>query len=121
MSKISDAEKRRLQALERLGTDHPVCVVCGEKNPLCLEAHHVAGRAFDDQTVPVCRNCHRKLSDAQKDHPGKTGPSPSALERIAHFLLGLGDLLHLIADRLKQFAADLFQVIAAEKEKGAGP
>lgn len=118
MSTISNAEKRLIQARERLGTNHPVCVVCGEKDPRCLEAHHIAGRAFDGQTVPVCRNCHRQLSDTQKDHPGKNGDPPGLLERIAHYLLGLGDMLHLIADRLKQFASDLLRMLATEKGTG---
>ena len=121
MSTMSDPEKRRLRALERLGTSHPVCVGCGEDDPRCLEAHHIAGRAFDDQTVPVCRNCHRKLSDAQKDHPGKIGSQPNPLEKLAHFLLGLGDMLHLIADRLKKFATDVLGMIAAERAEGASP
>ena len=119
MSTMSDAEKRHLRALERLGTSHPVCVACGEDDPRCLEAHHIAGRAFDDQTVLVCRNCHRKLSDAQKDHPGKIGDPPSPLERIAHFLLGIGDMLHLIADSVKQFAADLLGIVAGMKADDA--
>ena len=118
MSTMSDAEKRYLRALERLGTSHPVCVACGEDDPRCLEAHHIAGRAFDDQTVLVCRNCHRKLSDAQRDHAGKIGNPPSLLETLAHYLLGLGDILHLVADRLKQFAKELLAMIKAEKAKG---
>ena len=120
MSTMSDAERRYLRALERLGTSHPVCVACGEDDPRCLEAHHIAGRAFDDQTVLVCRNCHRRLSDAQRDHPEKIGTPPSLLEKLAHFLLGLGDMLHLIADRLKAFAADLLGIVAAEAE-GVSP
>ena len=118
MSTMSESEKRRLRALERLGTDHPVCCRCGEDDPRCLEAHHVAGRAFDEQTVPVCRNCHRILSDAQQDHPGKIENPPSLLETLAHYLLGLGDILHLVADRLKQFAKELLAMIKAEKAKG---
>ena len=121
MSTMSDAEKRHLRALERLGTSHPVCVACGEDDPRCLEAHHIAGRAFDDQTALVCRNCHRKLSDEQKDHPPKIESPPSPLEALAHYLLGFGDLLHLIADRLKQFARELLAMITAEQGKGVGP
>lgn len=121
MTAMSEAEKRRLRDLERLGTDRPVCVVCGEDDPRCLEAHHLAGRAFDGQTVPVCRNCHRKLSDDQKDHPGKIGNPPSALERIAHFLLGLVDFLQLVIDRVRAFAVELLEIDAAENGAGDVP
>ena len=68
--------------------------------------------------VPMCRNCHRKLSDAQKDHPRRVGIPPSPLEKVALFLLGLGDMLHLIADRLKQFAGDLLRMLATENGEG---
>jgi len=113
-------ERRRLSALERLGSDRPVCkecgendwrclqlkpdrnnnddtdtfiicrncrckqqpiaklarsragswfcIVCTEDDPRCLELHHVAGRAFADDCVIACCNCHSKLSDMQKDH-----------------------------------------------------
>ena len=71
-------ERRRQRALERLGTNTPRCVVCGFDNPLALELHHIAGRAYDDELVPVCRNCHTaRLSDAQ------SGPLPSARQRKA--------------------------------------
>ena len=118
MTTMSDAEKRRLRDLERLGTDRPVCVACGEGDPRCLEAHHLAGRAFDSQTIPVCRNCHRKLSDDQKDHPRTSSASPGRLEKLAHFLLGLGDFLQLIAGHLKRLAADLLRTSAAENGNG---
>jgi hypothetical protein len=39
----------RLQRMhERLGVDHPRCIVCGLDDVRCLEAHHIAGRKFDD-------------------------------------------------------------------------
>jgi hypothetical protein len=47
--------------LERLGTNEPGCVVCGEDDPSYLELHHIPGRKFGDELVIVCRNCHRKL------------------------------------------------------------
>ena len=70
-------ERRRQRALERLGTNSPRCPFCGCDNPLALELHHVAGRAFDETEVPVCRNCHRTLSDWQKDHPAASAIPPT--------------------------------------------
>ncbi len=100
-------EIRRQRALERLGTSNPRCVICGEDDWRCLERHHIAGLRNDDETVIVCRNHHRKLSDAQKDHPDPIGSPPDPLERIAHFLLGIADLFELLIKRLREFAAIL--------------
>ena len=100
-------EIRRQRALDRLGTNTPRCTHCGECNPHCLEAHHIAGKAFDDETVIVCRNCHRKLSDEQKDHPGRASTPPDPLDRMGHFLLGLADLFRMLVGRLEEFGRDL--------------
>jgi len=109
-------ETRRQNALDRLGND-PSCVVCGETDWRALEFHHIAGRAFDDGAV-LCRNCHRKLSDDQKDHPKQLAADLSAPERIGHFLLGLADLLAMLVEKLRAFGRDL--ISAAEKVISSG-
>ncbi len=103
-------EKRRQKALERLGTNTPRCVHCGESDYRCLEAHHIAGRAYDEETVVTCRNCHRKLSDSQKDHPNTpAGEDPSLLDQIGHFLLGLADLFEMLMQKLREFGRLLIE------------
>ncbi|MGO9682251.1 MAG: hypothetical protein ACLPTZ_06600 [Beijerinckiaceae bacterium] len=100
-------ERRRQRALERLGSNNPRCVICGFDEPLALELHHLAGQAFGDDTVPVCRNCHRRLSDYQKDHAiGQANPLGD-IEPIRRFLLGLADLCEMLVKRLRDFAAKL--------------
>ena len=100
-------ETRRQNALDRLGTNNLRCVVCGEDDWRTLEFHHIAGSAFDDDGAVLCRNCHRKASDDQKDHPKPLASVPSTPERIGHFLLGLADLLVLLVDKLRTFGAEL--------------
>ena len=100
-------ERRRQRALERLGTNNPRCPFCGIDEPLVMELHHVAGRAFDDLEVPVCRNCHRVLSDWQKDHPPQRGNPPGEVERAAHFLDGVADLLELLVRWFREHAKTL--------------
>lgn len=102
-------EKRRRRALERLGTTTPGCVECGETDWRCLEAHHVAGQDFGDDTVILCRNCHRKLSDDQRDHPQPVSSPPGQLDRIGHFLLGLGDLLKRLAEKCLEYGHTLIE------------
>jgi len=115
-------ERRKQRALERLGTNTPRCPFCGIDEPLVFELHHVPGRDFDESNetlVPVCRNCHRILSDWQKDHPPGNSDPPSDPERIAHFLLGLADMFELLVKRLRQFAEKLF-AIDGQRTTGRG-
>jgi hypothetical protein len=110
-------ERRRQRALERLGTNNARCTFCPCNDPLALELHHIAGRGYDDELVIVCRNCHRGLSDGQKDHPPRKNDPPSDAERIGHFLLGLADLLELLVKRLREFATKLFAIDARPREQ----
>jgi hypothetical protein len=109
-------ERRKQRALERLGSNNPRCVICVCDDPLALELHHIAGRAFDSETVPVCRNCHRRLSDYQKDRSLGHKKPASELEPIRRFLLGLADLFEMLVKRLREFAAKL-----AELDSSANP
>jgi hypothetical protein len=102
-------EARRQRAIERLGIKNAKCIYCGESDPIVLEKHHIAGQAYDQSTVIVCRNCHRKLSDRQKDHPDKIQDPPDTAEIIAHFLLGLADLFEFLIEKFREFAAQLME------------
>ena len=99
-------ERREQRRLERLGTDKPICL-CGETDSRCFDSHHIAGRAFDPTETPLCKNCHAKASDVQKDHPRQVSDPPHPLERIGHFLHGLADLLALAIARLREFGNEL--------------
>jgi len=111
-----DAEERLRKAMERLGDGNPICKCCPESDPRCLERHHIAGRQFSDATVILCRNCHRKLSDAQYDDPPRHDRSPPEdMERVGHFLLGLGNFLSRLAITLKEiglFLIDRARILA---------
>jgi hypothetical protein len=100
-------ERRKQRALERLGSNNPSCVLCSYDDPLALELHHLAGQAFGDDTVTVCRNCHRRLSDYQKDHSLEQGKSGGELEPIRRFMEGLADLFEMLVKRLREYAAKL--------------
>jgi hypothetical protein len=106
MTRKLDAEDRKQQRLRRLGTQNPICVGCGETDPTVLEMHHVAGRKNSEDLSIVCANCHRKLSNAQRDHV-PPGPRPPAghLAVIGHYLLGIADLFALIVEALRSFGA----------------
>jgi hypothetical protein len=69
-------DARRERAYERLGTRNPRCGCCGKNDWRVLELHHPSRRAHDAAFVIImCANCHKQLSDEQKDHakcPTKT-------------------------------------------------
>jgi hypothetical protein len=106
MTKRRDGEDRRQQRLRRLGTQTPCCETCGETDPAVLEQHHIAGRKYSDDTATVCLNCHRKLSDKQRDHvlPAREEPA-GPLAGIGHYLLGLADLLAMVVETLRKYGA----------------
>lgn len=55
----------------------------------------------------VCRNCHRKVSDDQKDHPTFDPNGDALLDSVGRFLLGLAELLRLIVEKLITFGNEL--------------
>lgn len=110
-------ETRKQRRLEKLRSNSPMCGECGECDWRCLELHHVADFDCDDGTVIVCRNCHRKVSDDQKDHPAFDHASDPMLHAIGRFLLGLADLLRLAIEKLTAFGLALIERAAPETGK----
>ena len=110
MPQLNDFSERLQQRLRKLGTNTPSCVCCGERYPMCLELHHVAGRKHHDDVSIVCRNCHRKLSDAQHDLPPEwLDESISEPARVGYYLLGLAEMLALTIETLRRFAHRLLE------------
>lgn len=117
----SDHEEREQHRIDRLGPERR-CVLCGESDTRCLERHHLAGQRFGNTLVVVCRNCHRKLSDDQEDHPPPSAADPPLLERLAQWLLGLADFFHDLADQMAYWARLLLGVSTdPEDETGGDP
>jgi hypothetical protein len=91
-------DARRTRRARDIGHD-AACVRCGTADPetliaarrTLLEAHHVVGRAHDDRlTVPLCRNCHAILTEAQRTAGIDLTPPPTLLHQLAAVLAGLG-------------------------------
>ena len=117
MDKIGMArEARKQRRLEALGTNDPHCGTCGDTDWRVMELHHVADHDRDETTVCICRNCHRKVSDDQKDHPAFNSQSDPMLDRIGHFLLGLADMLRLSVEKLTAFGLALIDRAMPEAE-----
>ena len=110
-------EARKQARLERLGSNVPRCGTCGESDDRCLELHHVAGRKSDPTVVHLCRNCHRKVTDDQKDVPPYQPNSDAFLDAVGRFLLGLAHILALIIERLIAFGNELIRRAAPTVEE----
>ena len=106
---MNDKEARKQKRLETLGSNHPTCTICGEDSWECLEQHHISGKDYSDDLCNICRNCHRKLSDSQYDHPKKISAENITLENIGHLLIGLADFFELLVERLKEYGQFLIQ------------
>ncbi|WP_293881252.1 hypothetical protein [Sphingomonas sp.] len=102
-------ETRKLRRCEQLGTNEPRCGLCGNPDWRCIEQHHVADHDCDDMTVLLCRNCHRQMSDAQRDQPAFDPNADFMLHTIGRFLLGLADMLRDIVEKLYAFGLQLIE------------
>ena len=64
---MNPREKAVFQAKQtmRLGSEDPVCVRCGESNPLRLvlpNGHHLTGKQRDPELQTIlCASCHQEL------------------------------------------------------------
>lgn len=112
-------ETRKQRRLEMLGTNEPRCGTCGYTCWQAIEKHHPADYGRDDATVLICRNCHRVLSDDQKDHPAFDPAADKLLDTIGHFLIGLADMLRIIIDKLYEFGRALIERAAPDSGTGA--
>jgi hypothetical protein len=118
-----DFERRMQQRLRALGTQEPRCCLSPETDWRTLELHHIEGQANGETLAVVCRNCHRKLNDAQRDHPKPETVEDVELSAFANFLLGLADLLALAVEKLREIARELIARATGQhpQSKGATP
>ncbi len=107
---------RKARRRRRLGPT-VICALCGETAPETLEYHHVVGVANDPALrLRVCRNCHAKLTEAQRAAgvdlrriAPRTLPEviASILRALGAFFQDLGKKLSEWADRLLAFVRAL--------------
>lgn len=100
----------------------PACVRCGIATletlvPVrrsILEAHHVCARENDSGLiVPVCRNCHAVLTEAQRSAGVTFTTPPTLLHQIAAALASLFSMLHDLCERGMAWAHQL-TILAAD-------
>lgn len=110
-------ETLKQDRLDKLGTNNPICGMCGETDWRVMELHHVADHGRDDLTVRICANDHRRVTYDQKLHPEFDPNADPLLDRVGHFLIGLADMLRFIVERLAEFGLALIERAAPSNEK----
>ena len=101
-----DKDTRLEQKYRKLGTREPICAGCGyRKSPYAFEHAHVVPRKYGDETVLLCRNCHREQSDGEKDHSYEPTTANPKMETIGRYLVAVADFLKMIANTLADYGA----------------
>jgi hypothetical protein len=55
------------------------------------------------EQLRICRNCHRGLSDDQRNQPPSDSEADLLLHAIGRFLLGLADIFARLIEPLRRF------------------
>jgi hypothetical protein len=113
-------ERRKQDRLEKLGTDHPVCTCCGESRWEVFEGHHLAGRKHHGDIALVCLNCHKVLTVAQECRREPGDPDEPFLATVGHYLIGLADMLLMIAKSFAEFGKRLLDMAYGREPQAEG-
>jgi len=68
---LKDVYREAIRKMFRDGEPMICCITCGESDPSVIEFHHVLGRKISDLKVPLCKNCHAKITAEQNKLPPK--------------------------------------------------
>jgi hypothetical protein len=111
MTDILTAEElRREKDYRRLRTRNPICLHCGYSNhPAAMELAHIAPRKIHDDAGVLCSNCHREMSDPEKDRPYAPVTQNPQMEIIGRYLLALSEWFIRIAETIAEFGRWLLQ------------
>ena len=85
-------------------SDNLICIGCGEDDPSVVkeyEVHHIFGVANSPETVPLCLNCHSRITELQNKLPVKARKANASEEdKHAYADVTIGGLQKLLAERL---------------------
>lgn len=122
MDDIQYKREHRLQRrLERLESNNPDCLICGEDDSICLRWHHpLHQRGFPNVRIRVCSNDHDRLHELEKDWLDFKITS-SLLVIAAVLIFVFADFVSLINHESEEFIGHLREIATAllDKEKSA--
>jgi len=86
----------------------PACFLCGEDDPLVIEEHHTLGKAYSDDVIPLCKNCHAKITAGQNLFPPRARSHKAPLkDRLAYALYTLIYFIELVLKYLKDLCLEI--------------
>lgn len=77
------------------------CSKCGVDDANLIEMHHVDGRNNSDWEIPLCKNCHTKITAEQNKASPKVRSKDAPLQNQKAFnIISIGALLRDLGDGL---------------------
>ena len=102
-----DISKRSMKRQKLEGKTALRCIECAEDDPIVIELHHPYGRNNSEKTVPLCKNCHFKVTKQQNKLPRNVRLSTeSREEKIRFILVSVGALLEDIGKQLRMIGLE---------------
>ena len=100
----NETHKKSLRKFQRDGHTSVCCSLCAENDPRTIEMHHYEGRMFPDQVIPVCKNCHAKITAEQNKIPPKArSKNASPEQKEGHRFVITGALLEVLGGNMKEY------------------
>jgi hypothetical protein len=109
--------KRKRMRYEKQGIVTPIDPITGEDIGPGAEDHHIAGRKYHDDTIPLMPTGHRMVTDAFRDISGSIPGPIREPERIGRYMQGVIIILDFVLDRLWEMAERLISMARAEADR----
>ncbi|WP_321418434.1 HNH endonuclease [uncultured Methanomethylovorans sp.] len=96
--------QKSIKKQQREGKTTICCSTCGVTDSSIIEMHHIFGRNNSEKTVPLCKNCHAKITYQQnKLAPKIRSVNASSEEKRRFLFVSMGGILRVISDQLLTF------------------
>ena len=113
--------KRKRLRYEKTGNMTPIHPITGADIGPKKQDHHIAGKDYHDDTIPLNPDGHHAVNDAFRDLPMPIPGPVRERERMARYLLGYVIIQDFALDRIWEFAENTIaeERAAANRELAA--